>query len=459
MESITINATEYYLVSELKKSSPQLFRGTRTNNELINKYKLTLNENYIYARLNKLTNEWAQSDKRGKALDKLFLLKDWVESTLGLVNEEIEKVNSKYLELPPLINLTDEEKIKDDEGNVYEIEVRGKRDPYNCFFKVKDISDLLEMANLGKTLSHNGKGYERGKHYITFIIKQNNTGTNDEGSLCNECSVSTSDITKNDKLLYLTYRGLMKVFNNSRNSRVDSFVDWSISIMYTAHLGTKAQKRELCANLTNLPVKVINKVLSKSTKDISCIYLIYLGTYKDTKDKLQIKSELKSNTKIYKFGRTNNLNIRLNQHTNTFAKLDIDIELKLYSPIDELYTVPAENEIYKFVKDKLLDQDEFKELFYVEAGNYGKLKEFYTKISDKYAGKYSELNNRAIKVELDHEKRVSQLEKDLLTQKNEYEKIIFEYKLNELKKDNDIKDKSSKLSKYKKIIKKLKGSR
>ena len=56
----------------------------------------------------------------------------------------------KYDEAPEILELTNEEKFKDTNGNIIEIEVRGERKYNNCYFKVRDVMDKIDMPNLNK---------------------------------------------------------------------------------------------------------------------------------------------------------------------------------------------------------------------------------------------------------------------------------------------------------------------
>eukprot|EP00960_Hanusia_phi_P054102 762540-Hanusia_phi.AAC.2 len=85
-----------------------------------------------------------------------------------------EEVGSgyRYEEAPPIIKLSEEEMFRDDDGRVFDIEVRGDRTVNGCYFKVIDVARELQMENLKTTIQHKEYGYEQGKHYKTFICRQ-----------------------------------------------------------------------------------------------------------------------------------------------------------------------------------------------------------------------------------------------------------------------------------------------
>jgi hypothetical protein len=52
----------------------------------------------------------------------------------------------QYKPLPPLIELNDSEKFRDDQDNVHEVEVRGKKTKEDIRFKCKDVGRVFEIV-------------------------------------------------------------------------------------------------------------------------------------------------------------------------------------------------------------------------------------------------------------------------------------------------------------------------
>ena len=63
----------------------------------------------------------------------------------------------------------------DDDKNILEIEVRGKRLPKECYFRVKDVMEGFEMPNLNTTIIREDRGYEYDKDYKYFNVKKKDT--------------------------------------------------------------------------------------------------------------------------------------------------------------------------------------------------------------------------------------------------------------------------------------------
>ena len=82
---------------------------------------------------------------------KLLLKADWVHENVPkmAVNKDVKY---EYEEAPNVLHLDEEEKFKDVNGNVLNIEVRGERHEDKCYFKVKDVSKAFEMDNLQRII-------------------------------------------------------------------------------------------------------------------------------------------------------------------------------------------------------------------------------------------------------------------------------------------------------------------
>ena len=71
--------------------------------------------------------------------------------------------------MPGLIELKKSEKMRDNEGNIVEIEIRGTREYNNCFFLVRDVSKGFGMNKLHDTLIKKSScSYINGTHYRYF---------------------------------------------------------------------------------------------------------------------------------------------------------------------------------------------------------------------------------------------------------------------------------------------------
>ena len=312
---------------------------------------------------------------------------EFVENATMTEDSKIEpekparKANVNYA--PDILELRTEEKLTDD--NVYDIEVRGERDSEKIYFKVKDISSELGMPNLRRVITDKSSNYIDGRHYTKFYC--------DDVRVRGENNASSPKESGNRNRLFLTYDGFLKLLYSSSNQKCDKFVKWVRNVVFTAHLGTKAQKQALAGQLLGVDRQTVRAVFNKSTTEQSCIYLIYLGKVSELRVPFEIGADFDDNSGVYKYGRA----ISLDQHQAHYGKLlGCDMKLTKYAPIDPIYNVEAENDIKDFFVENeyKLDNKKHIELVILDKPGLRIAKNAYKRISDEYMGHYSELNNK-----------------------------------------------------------------
>ena len=143
-QSIIINNENVYCAEEIYKYDPSFFIGVARVRLIIEKKKLK-DSDYLFAY--KKNDIWVKSEIK-YARAKLYLKEEWVINNVPKMMDEVKQELYKYEEAPHILELENEEKFKDKDGNIIEIEVRGKREYNKCYFKVKDISIGFEMPNL-----------------------------------------------------------------------------------------------------------------------------------------------------------------------------------------------------------------------------------------------------------------------------------------------------------------------
>jgi hypothetical protein len=168
-----------------------------------------------------------------------------------------------------------------------------------------------------------------------------------------------------------------------------------------------------------------------------------------------------------KYGRTENLFERSQQHYKFFKKFGGDAKLKRYAWIDVEFQSKAEIDIKRyFDKMKVLIKcDDIKELAVLTRDEFDKLQKYFCQLSDIYCGKlknmvdvykkeqdnaekkYSNGKHKYEKQVLEFEKRILEIEKQMLKLKGELknqslvkDNEILELKNQLLVKDNELKD-------------------
>lgn len=232
---IPMNNDLYYYVEDVKQVNPAYFYGcAKTLRMIIDKKKINNNE-YIYATYAPKTLKWKQSEETVKSA-KLLLKCDWVErnvpnwkSNNGVVTNE----NKLDLEIvPSLLELKYEEKFKDDNGNVIEIETRGTKTLDGIYFYGKDVERMLDLECITDILNQPTTKYDENIHYKKFIRS------------CQE-SQPVTDKKLSKETTYLTYKGLVRMLITRRHPVADKFQDWCFKTLFTVQIGNENEKEKL----------------------------------------------------------------------------------------------------------------------------------------------------------------------------------------------------------------------
>jgi hypothetical protein len=155
-------------------------------------------EHYFYAKMARFAcpapsaltkNGWSESNSNYSRA-KILVTEDWAKANVNKLVEKytacklsspislpgprpstsrIVKVVKKYREAPDLLKLEEREKFRDNEDNIFEVEVRGVRDEDKIFFKGKDIERVFEMDNLVDNISYS---YTKNEDFEIFLLAQ-----------------------------------------------------------------------------------------------------------------------------------------------------------------------------------------------------------------------------------------------------------------------------------------------
>ncbi len=373
METIIIDEKEYYEADEIRKISPIYFKGCRNAREII-KNKVIGDDSYMFGICK--DDKWTTTDGLSKKLDKLLLSVEWVKNNVPELSDNKE-VKHAIEKAPAIIILTEDEKMKDNEGNIMEIEVRGERKSKGCFFLVKDVMVAFDMKNLNTTIIDKKSNYSEKEDYVYFNC--NIIGKNPNNSIKKE--------------LYLTYSGLLRVLFASHSKSAKKFVDWATETLFTAHLGTTKQKQRLASNLLGVDPMAVREVFNKTSTTMPCIYLFNLGSVKDLREKMNIDAKYADNMCVYKWGMTNDLFVRTDQHITTFLALNIEIKLARYNYVDPQYMAAAETDLKKMIKGYgfHFTFNTMSELAILNKKNLSEVEREYDRISKSYMGHVHEL--------------------------------------------------------------------
>lgn len=411
---IKINNQIVYNAEDIYNYDAAFFIGCNRIRLIIEKKKLK-NDDYFFAYQKK--DEWIKSTVNYPRA-KLFLTEEYVVKNVPKMMDVVKQELYKYEEAPKILELENNEKFKDKNNKIINIEIRGEREHNKIYFKVKDVSIGFEMPNLNRTLLNTDTTYEKNIDYKTFVISK----------LQNKESY-------NSKIyLFMTYEGLIKLLYISRNSNAKLFRDWATQKLFTVQFGNINQKEELASSLIGVNHQTIKDVFKTNCAKTPCVYLYLIGKASDI-----LEGEYNENDLLCKFGCTDDLQRRCSEHNNTYKKeFDSNIELLCFSIIEAQYIFDAESNIKQYFKSNLISYESMKELIIINKNNLQQIKQHYKMIQNSYIGRFEELTNK-----------VQLLEKEIIELNN---KILIKDKDFELQKEkhlNELKDKDIELLQYK----------
>ena len=458
--AIDMTSKLFFNMKDLFEHNPEFFYGCTVKKRLITKKKNIPETEYVYANFFAKTKEWNLSDESCKKA-QLLITKAWVDKyyfrndeapvlvpavapvvapivapivaqgpvvapvVAPVQEQQKEDINQEETEkkedqevienAPPILELTDEEKFHDTDGNIIEIETRGEKERNKILFKVKDVMNAFDMQKLDDTLQDIRNNYKKNIHYKKYYIRIP--------------PVENRKITIK-KRLYLTYKGLLRVLFASNNKQADKFQDWAEERLFTIQMGTKDAKEILGTEILNIKIENYRAVFGKYTQGFPCIYLLSLGKVGQLRETFGISEEVNNELTVYKYGFTCDIKRRLGEHNNDYGKLkNVNVELELFNYVDLKYTAEAEADVRDIFEtyDTVLDVSGRKELITLNTKQYERIKKEYMRTAREFAGATKELQEEvaALKQEIQHirnEMKIKELEHKLALQEERKEK-------------------------------------
>ncbi|KAJ3158768.1 hypothetical protein HDU86_002448 [Geranomyces michiganensis] len=194
---------------------------------------------------------------------------------------------------PALLQLEENEKLRDDAGNVVNIETRGERHHQKMFFWSRDIRAVTGVR-LHDTVTRSGSAFARGfdGDYV-FLSRQSATSAE-----------RAYRPAKGRRSLFLTYKGLVRVLHMSQSPIAKKFRDWAAQILQVAQCGTEEQRVEQAAALIGVGIDDLSHALKSFSSSPSCIYLLRLGTVATLRKPLGITATgVRDDDVVVKWGR------------------------------------------------------------------------------------------------------------------------------------------------------------
>lgn len=378
-----INSLYVYNASHLRDYDPEFFYGCSKSVRKIIEKKNIPEKHYFYAVESKGAGIQVYPNDKPPKKAKLFISTEWADTHM------------KSPELPPVLELHDNEKFIDEGGDIVEIECRGERKYNEVYFLAKDVSSAFSMPNLSSVITNkNRSGMIENEHYTVFVRKGSN-----------------NDKSRTNKHIYLTYKGILKILFSSRSGNACKFVDWASGTLFAHQMGTEQQKLEIAANALGVSLKAMKDVFGTSATNIPCIYEIALGSVGGShrlRDSMGISNEIPDEYVIVKYGYTKDLLRRMGEHKETYSQIPgVSLELMTYCYVDQKFLAQAERDIRSFFADIEIPikYANFNELVAINPNHIPRIKKQFNYINQEYSGNVKDLIEKLLKFEYELENK------------------------------------------------------
>jgi len=363
MKEIIINNKSYYEFNDLLTNYEDFFKSYSTRcRKIITQRKLRPVDDYGFIN-NKSGNSFVPNILNPSTKDRLVISKKWIND--NVINPE----TSRSMTIPAIFHL-DESELFCYNDFYYEIETRGERSIDKCYFLGSHIASVLGLLRNESFGAREVSDYIEHEEYEIFNIRHKN------GIYY--------------KTYYLTYYGVMRYIFRSRSSISRKLSRWISETMFTIQFGSTCQKQNLIENIMGIDLSSFKQVMSGHCGSISCVYLIYIGTVKQLKNSLHIDGKADTDI-VCKYGRTNDIDRRINELNNKYKKLNPDVTLSVitFSFIDETCNVKVESELSNLFNETKLVHEVEKELIITNKTNIPIIKKLYQTLEIDYGREIS----------------------------------------------------------------------
>ncbi|KAJ3160101.1 hypothetical protein HDU88_008339 [Geranomyces variabilis] len=330
---------------------------------------------------------------------------------------------------PDVLELDDHEKFQDWAGTTFEIEARGERRIGAVYFRVTDLSLLIDgdQESMSKKLLHAKSSFIRGRDEDFVAFRESAT------------SLTTA--------LYLTYKGAMRAFATSRNPNARPFFEYAVRLVQISHIGSDADKVELAAKLAKADLRAAQYVFKQTVPPPSGVYLIGIGSLKDLRGSLGLTVQGRDDDVVVKFGRSEDCAQRLSDHiadygalrgaaptflaqiaVNPFKAARAEDLVKRYFTEKGWMLATSGVEILKNKNSRTRNRDE---LALIPKTKIRMAKDEYKRLSEDFAGGYAELlaKNAALEREAETQSRIHAQHQASDEREKAYQTEIFSLKL------------------------------
>jgi len=227
-----------YLLNDLITFDRPFFVGCIDKPRKTIQKKNIPDDQYWFATYSKQRGVWSPALPENKKA-KVLISHDWAHNNLPKITGIQDTY--KYKPLPSLLELSENEKFRDGQGNVHQVEVRGKKTKDGIRFKCKDVARVFEMDSID--------------HHIQRMLDSSEYDIFCSGGSTNWVEPPEQNMGVYQASTYLTYNGLLKIIFASRSGTAYRFQDWATNIIYTAHLGRIDERLDVAASVIDTDVE------------------------------------------------------------------------------------------------------------------------------------------------------------------------------------------------------------
>ena len=184
LSKIVIDSQVYYSADAIKTKTRAFAMNARSARDMVRQRKVFADA-YIYARQQKGSTTYKKTDGSANQ-DKVYfteaftmtiaelnpqaIIEPIVVSVPTVATEVVERVRDE--KAPEIIEFHENEKFRDDNGDIIAIETRGERTYDGIYFTVKDVSNGFGIENIKDTLIQKNSGYTRNVDYKAFVCSE-----------------------------------------------------------------------------------------------------------------------------------------------------------------------------------------------------------------------------------------------------------------------------------------------
>lgn len=371
----TINEKIYIDLKQVLNSCKNYCKGIRSIKQLIQAKSFS---DYLYGEVVD-GNIHIRDNLKRAANYSVYVHKDEL-------NVLFDDASNEPLPAPPIITDNDLVFFKDEEGNEYDVCMRGERTKDGIYFKAKDVAKVFNMKHLLDIATKDQTGYELGKHYQWLLVPKSNNVRN---------------LHNSTKELYFTYAGMIRVINVSRYGIGHKFKAWIDEMVFAMNWGTQEQKVKVVARALDVDGDNLRLIMNKCAYKISCLYLI------------DINEVTNDGKRIYKLGYTGDIRKRFSEHVRKYGTM-IKLSTFAFVPINDCSA--AESRLKRMTKPYYFNRDGEQELIQLNKEELTSVIGLYETLSHQYCGnmKYLIDQHRAIVEQLcnSYEMQISHLNRE-----------------------------------------------